>query len=460
MGTTLKYIMPVSAALAAVGVVNAENTRPNVVLIVADDMGYGGLTCYGGQGLSTPHLDDLARNGVMCTNFHTNAPVSSPTRVSFLTGRFQQRTGLDHIYSETDPSDGLPPEFKTLAWFLQQSGYRTGIFGKWHLGESQAYNPLDYGFDRFVGFMKGNIDFSSHFNTSRKLDWWHDRELSEESGYATTLLNGYAAEFIAESDERPFFLYVPHAAIHVPMQGPTDPPVRTEEKYRYRNDVTMSSQEYARRYREMVASIDEGVGMLLDELEKAGKLDNTIIIFISDNGAEQVAADKYPGANGIYRGAKGSLYEGGIRVPAIFYWKDRIRPSVNDDFMMSMDLFPTILDVCGVGYDRSATDGKTLVDAIWKGKSMPERKMFWANKGICAMKDGDFKCVWTKDRVELFDISADPEEKHDLGTEYPGKVKSMQKSIVKWWNEVTKGNRLEGYSIFDLEIPLSKQMEK
>lgn len=311
-----------------------------------------------------------------------------------------------------------------------------------------------------VGFMKGNIDFSSHFNTSRKLDWWHDRKLSEESGYATTLLNEYAAEFIAESDERPFFLYVPHAAIHVPMQGPTDPPVRTEGKYRYRNDVTMSAHEYARRYREMVASIDEGVGMLLDKLEKTGKMDNTIIIFISDNGAEQIAADKYPGANGIYRGAKGSLYEGGIRVPAIFYWKDRIRPSVNDDFMMSMDLFPTILEVCGIRYDHGATDGKTLVEAIIKGKSMPERKMFWANKGICAMKDSNFKCVWTKNQVELFDISADPEEKHDLGKEYPGKVKSMQKSIVRWWNEVTKGNRLEGYSIFDLEIPLSKQKEK
>ena len=180
MGTKLKYVMPVSAVLAAVGVVNAENIRPNVVLIVADDMGYGGLSCYGGQGLSTPHLDELARNGVRCTNFHTNAPVSSPTRVSFLTGRFQQRTGLDHIYSETDPSDGLPPEFKTLAWFLQQSGYRTGIFGKWHLGESQTYNPLNYGFDRFVGFMKGNIDFSSHFSTSRKLDWWHDRKLYQQ----------------------------------------------------------------------------------------------------------------------------------------------------------------------------------------------------------------------------------------------------------------------------------------
>ena len=128
--------------------------------------------------------------------------------------------------------------------------------------------------------------------------------------------------------------------------------------------------------------------------------------------------------------------------------------------MMSMDLFPTILEVCGIRYDHGATDGKTLVEAIIKGKSMPERKMFWANKDICAMKDSNFKCVWTKNQVELFDISADPEEKHDLGKEYPGKVKSMQKSIVRWWNEVTKGNRLEGYSIFDLEIPLSKQKEK
>lgn len=452
-----KYLLSIPAALSVAGIVSAEGQRPNIVLIVADDLGYGGLYCYGGEELETPNIDFLADNGIRCTNFHTNAPVSSPTRVSFLTGKYQQRTGLDHIYSEKDTLDGLPSQFKTIAWYLKRSGYRTGIFGKWHLGESQIYNPLNYGFDHFVGFMKGNIDFNSHINTSRKLDWWHDRNLSNEKGYATTLINKYAEKFVSDSDDRPFFLYIPHAAIHVPMQGPSDPPVRTQLKYKYRNDAQMSEKEYSRRYKEMISSIDNGVGMLLNTLRNTGKLENTIIIFISDNGAEDIATKKYPGANGIYRGAKGTLYEGGIRVPAIFYWKDKIGKSVSDEFMISMDLFPTILDICNAEYPQGETDGKSLAGNLISNKQLPERKIFWANKGICAMRDKNFKCVWTEDDFELFNLSTDPEEKLNISDQHPRKTVKMKKAITRWWNDVTDGNRLEGYKIFDLKTPLSLQ---
>jgi len=171
--------------------------RPNVILILADDMGYAGVSEFGGKGLTTPTLDELAKTGIECTNFHTNAPVSSPTRVSIYTGMYQQRTGLDHIYSEKDPMDGLnPTKYTTFVKMLQSEGYHTGLFGKWHLGEDISFNPTNFGFDEFSGFMKGNIDFISHINTSKMVDWWHNKELKDESGYATTLINKHAVDFI------------------------------------------------------------------------------------------------------------------------------------------------------------------------------------------------------------------------------------------------------------------------
>ena len=434
--------------------------RPNVILIMADDMGYGGVNFTGGKGLQTPNLDRLAHEGVTCTNFHTNAPVSSATRCSIMTGMYQQRTGLDHIYSESHPEDGLDTCVVTLAEHLQRSGYRTGMFGKWHLGESQKFNPTHQGFDEFIGFMKGNIDFESHYSTSQKLDWWHGTELSSEKGYVTDLINSHAVDFIRESGQQPFFLYVPHAAIHVPMQAPGDPAIRDSHKYAYRNDIKMSSEEYMRRYRGMVASIDEGVGMIMDELDKTGKTDNTIIIFLSDNGGEKVSLNKYPEANGIYRGWKCTLYEGGIRVPALFYWNGHLLPSKNDEMMMSMDLFPTILNWCNVPYEKDAIDGKALNVTLEKGKAMNRRDLFWANKGISAMVSDEWKLVWSKESAELYNLEKDPSEQNDLSTRYPKKVKAMQKAILNWWKDVTKDTRLEGYSITDLEVPIMKQLHE
>lgn len=434
--------------------------RPNVVLIMADDMGYGGITPFGGKNLSTRHLDRLAEEGVLCTNFHTNAPVSSATRCSIMTGMFQQRTGLDHIYSEKHPDDGLPCEYVTLAEHLQQNGYRTGIFGKWHLGESQKFNPVHQGFDEFVGFMKGNIDFDSHYSTSRKLDWWHGTELSQEKGYATSLINRHAVEFVRKSGNQPFFLYVSHAAIHVPMQAPGDAAIRDDQKYAYRNDLNMSDEEYQRRYRGMVKSMDDGVGMIVEELKKNGKLDNTIIIFLSDNGGERVSVNKYPGANGIYRGWKCTLYEGGIRVPALFYWKDHFHVGDNDDLMMSMDLFPTILDWCGVHYDRRSIDGVSLAAALEKKGKMPERDMFWANKGIASMRTKDWKAVWSKNGFELFNLKDDAAESVNLSARYPRRVEEMKAKILDWWRQVTLGTRLEGHTIFDLEVPILAQRDR
>lgn len=446
-------LLLVSGQMAA----KTPQERPNVILILADDMGYAGVSHFGGKGISTPALDKLAKQGIACTNFHTNAPVSSPTRVSIYTGMYQQRTGLDHIYSEKDPMDGLNPKYTTFVKMLQQQGYHTGIFGKWHLGEDVSFNPTNFGFDQFTGFVKGNIDFISHINTTRMVDWWQNKELKDEPGYATTLINNHAVDFIKNSKDKPFFMMVAHAAIHVPMQGPNDAALRTPDFYTYRHDLKMDTADYRRRYREMVHSIDEGLQRILDELDRQGKRENTMIIFLSDNGAEEVATKKFPLPNGNLRGWKGLVYEGGIRVPAIIsYPKIVNQPKVSDQLMMSMDLMPTILNACGVKNITTKMDGTDLSPALFSDSKLKPRKVFWANKGLCAMTDGNFKLVWTEKSTELFDIKNDPFEKVDLSTLPANKkrIGNMKKDINCWWKNITKGTKLESKTIFSLSSPL------
>ncbi|MDD2798019.1 MAG: sulfatase-like hydrolase/transferase [Bacteroidales bacterium] len=446
-------LLLVSGQMAA----KTTHERPNVILILADDMGYAGVNCFGGKGVKTPAIDNLAKEGVVCTNFHTNAPVSSPTRVSILTGMYQQRTGLDHIYSEKDRMDGLDPiKYTTFVKMLQQSGYHTGIFGKWHLGQDIKFNPTNYGFDEFRGYMKGNIDFISHINTSKEVDWWHNKELKDESGYASTLINKHAVDFIKESTDKPFFMYISHAAIHVPMQGPNDAPLRTSNFYAYRHDIQMDTADYRRRYREMVYSIDEGLQAIIKELNRQGKRENTLIIFLSDNGAEQNATEKYPSPNGDFRGWKGVLYEGGTRVPAIFSYPKRIKQhKTTNQLLMSMDLMPTILEFCGVKNKTTKVDGESLTPLLLSGKKLQPRKSFWANRGLCAMTDGNWKLVWSKNRVEFFNITTDPYEKNDLHeqAQYKQQIETMKSEINQWWKGITKGTKLESKTIFSLAVP-------
>ncbi len=430
--------------------------KPNVILIMADDMGYAGIASFGGIGLKTQNLDRLATEGVVCKNFHTNAPVCSPTRVSIMLGSYQQRAGLNSIYSGTDPMHGLDPQvYPAFVKELKNAGYRTGIFGKWHLGLDDKYNPLNQGFDEFVGFRIGNIDMVSHRNRLNEIDWWHNTEIVEEEGYATHLYNQYAVDFIRESKDQPFFLYVPHGAIHTPIQAPGDAPVRDGVNPPiYDNARDMAEAEYQRRYRAMVKSIDDGLKMIFDELEKQGILDNTLIIFTSDNGAEATAAQKYFGANGFFNGYKNTLYEGGIRVPAIFYYPKQMKHYNNNEMMLTMDLMPTILEFCGIENNRDV-DGVSLLPSLIEREPMPKRDVFWANMGSIAMQRGDWKLIWQtvrgrehdgEEKVELFNMMIDPKEQHDLKDSYPEKTEEMKEAVMDWWNEVTRGTGLEGTS--------------
>lgn len=434
------------------GITNAEaqtkrgkGKKPNVILILADDMGYAGVTCFGGQNLSTKTLDNLAAHGAVCTSFYANGAVSSPTRVSLMTGLYQQRTGLNHIYSEKDINDGLDlVSYELLPRTMKEAGYRTGIFGKWHLGMHPRFNPIHAGFDEYRGFLKGNIDMISHYNTSGEIDWWHNTELKDEPGYATTLINDYAVDFIRSSAGEPFFMFVSHGAIHVPLQGPNDKAIRWEGHMVYSDDGQMSPEEYGRRYQEMVYSIDEGVQKILDELDRQGIRDNTLIIFTSDNGAEKEKM-KYPAPNGGFRGFKGDVYEGGIRVPAIFYYPREIKGGqVNNQTMLSMDIVPTIYDFAGIK-NHTRLDGVSLKNSLLKGRKLPSRKVYWANLNDSAIREGDWKLVRDQDKIELFNIAADKFETTDLANDplYRERAQKMNADLEMWWDKTTKGTRLE-----------------
>ena len=439
--------------LALGGLAMAQNDpqHPNVVFILADDMGFSGINCYGGDGIPSPNINYLAENGIVATNFRATA-LSSPTRVCLMTGNYHQRAGLNHIYSEVDPMDGLDPaKYPSFAKQLQAAGYRTGIMGKWHLGQDIMYNPLNHGWDVWHGYTMGNIDFHTHYNTQHKIDWWDGKKEADEPGYVTYLINKYSVEFIKESVEKkqPFFLFVSENAVHVPMQGPSDPPLRTAEVCPYRNDQDMTDAEYRRVYQDMVKAVDDGVGQIYQTLKELGVLDNTLIIYTSDNGGEAIAAEKYPGNNGYFRGAKGGPYEGGCRVPAIFYYPKEWGHRMTMEPMSVIDYMPTFLDFCGVMNTRKI-DGVSLLSTLRTGAPLPKRQLFAAQTGFQTVVDGDWKLVWTRDdKIELFNLFTDRNEEHDLSAMYPEKVAKLKADIQNWWNDCTKGTRLEGKTTFN-----------
>lgn len=448
-----KKLLMLPALAMGTCMVQAQNdpAHPNIVFVLTDDMGFSGIHAYGGNQIPSPNIDYLADNGIVCDNFRAT-PISSATRVCLMTGQYQQRTGLNHIYSEIDPMDGLDPvKHPSFAKVLQANGYRTGLIGKWHMGQNIKFNPLNHGWDVWHGYTMGNIDFQSHYNTLHLIDWWDGKKQKDEPGYVTTLINKYSVEFIKESVARkqPFFLMMSENAVHVPMQGPNDPPLRTDSTCPYRNDQDMTDTEYRRVYQDMVREVDNGVGQVLQTLREQGILDNTIIIFTSDNGGEAIAAQKYPGNNGFFRGAKGSPYEGGCRVPLIFYYPKEWGHRHTAEPMDIVDIMPTFLDMAGVLNPRKV-DGVSLLPTLRTSRPMPRRKIFGALTGWMKVVDGNnWKTVWTRDKAtgadifELFNLNIDRNEEHNLAAMYPKKVAEAKKDMLAWWADCTKGTRLE-----------------
>ncbi len=436
---TIKAIFSIIIFLFIISCNHKEFERPNIILIMADDLGYGDLGCYGNENIKTPFIDKLATEGLKFTDFHSNGAVCTPTRAALLTGRYQQRSGLEGvIYAKGETrKTGLDIKELTIADYLKGEGYATGIVGKWHLGYQIDFNPIYQGFDFFRGYVSGNIDYHSHIDGAGIPDWWHDLEKVEEQGYVTDLITKYALEFIDTNKDKPFFLYVAHEAPHFPFQG------RNDKADRYsggKSNGSGSRKDKAGAYKEMIEVMDEGVGQIIDQLKKLDLSDNTLVIFCSDNGGL-----KDIGNNGKLRGNKGSLWEGGHRVPAIAYWPKTIEPATTTaEPVLSMDFFPTFVNLSKSKEKHdNQFDGTDITRLLIEGNPIPERKLFWKYRDQKVVRLGKWKLLVEEDSIHLYNLHDDISEQNDLINSEYILASELKIEIDNWEQEVTKGNKLK-----------------
>ena len=417
---------------------NSKGTdRPNIILIMADDLGYGDISCYGSKTISTPNIDTLAKGGMKFTDYHSNCPVCSPTRAALLTGRYQQRAGIEGVIYAKGPTrqTGLALEETTFAEVLKTRGYATGIFGKWHLGYNVQFNPARQGFDEFRGYVSGNVDYHSHIDGAGFDDWWKNLEKVPEEGYCTDLITKHGIDFIERHKDEPFCLYLPHESVHSPYQGRKDPPERLPDGKKGRR---AKGDEIARAYKEMVEVMDEGVGRIVETVRRLGLERKTFIFFCSDNGATK------SGSNGALAGYKGSLWEGGHRVPAVACWPGRIQPgTVTSQTVLGMDMFLTMVSIAGAKLPAGLKlDGVDLLGMLTEDGKLPERTLFWRYIKERAVRKGPWKLLVQGDNVKLYNLDEDLGEKKNLAGAKPETVKMLQDELSAWEQEVSAGVEL------------------
>jgi arylsulfatase A-like enzyme len=430
--------------------------KPNIVFLYADDMGFGDLACFGDPEVKTPHLDRLASEGMRLTDFHVAAPVCGPSRSGFLTGRYPQRNGLftnirndmvnyGYRYSmleyaaSPEMTQGLDLREVTVAQPLKQAGYATGIVGKWDSGRDFPFLPLQRGFDFFYGFANTGIDYWTHERYGVP-SMFRGNQLIKEEGYATDLFRREALRFIDENKHRPFFLYVPFNAPHGPSNLEQTGPQAPEEYVRLYGKPPGTGRM---RYLANISCMDAAVGAILDRLRQHGLDDNTLVLFSSDNGATQV------GRNKPYRGWKGEMYEGGIRVPGIARWTGRIPKGVTcPHFCGTLDLFPTFLRAAGAALPTNVKlDGRDILPLLTAGARPARTEQFWELRGSRAARIGRWKWVAESRRGEvppdtapgeLYDLEADPGESRNLAGEQPEALRMARERWAAWMNEMAR----------------------
>jgi len=410
----------------------AQNARPNIVLILSDDMGYADIGCFGAKDIRTPHIDRLAREGVRLTHCYSNGPVCTPTRAALMTGRYQQRFGLEWALMPAHRECGLDPEHITIATRLKKTGYKTGMFGKWHLGWKPEFGPNAHGFDEFFGILGGNVDMYSHRRIEDTKDLWEGTTPVEKTGYLTEMIAARAEQFVDQhaAGKDPFFLYVPFNAVHWPFQVPGRPDtVRNRETW---FDGTRAE------YGKMLESMDSAIGRVLAALDRHNLTRNTLVIFTNDNGGERLSD------NSPFFHHKGTLWEGGIRSPGIVRWPARLKAGqTNEQACMSMDFAATILAAANVALPQDpALDGMNLLP-ILEGRQRPvERTLFWRinreDRKQKAVRQGYWKYVRDGSIDLLFNLAEDPGERRDLGYRHPGLVKKLQAAIEAWEADLAK----------------------
>jgi arylsulfatase A-like enzyme len=406
-------------------------TRPNVLFIMADDLGYADLSCYGRRDFRTPNLDRLAAQGMRFTSAYANSAVCSATRTALITGRYQYRlpAGLEEPISDRDV--GIPRGHPTLPSLLRDAGYETALIGKWHLGALPKFGPLQSGYQHFWGYRGGAVDYFTH-RLPAGADLWDGDTPVEQAGYLTDLLGDRAATTLDDFSRlgKPFLISLHFSAPHWPWEGPGDAAesdrLKSATRIQQMKDFDGGSQA---TYAAMVTRMDEQVGRVLETLERLNLAHDTIVVFTSDNGGERFA-DTWP-----FTGHKTELLEGGIRVPAIVRWPGRVATGATSDAqLMSMDWLPTLLAAAGTRPDpRYPPDGIDISAAL-SGGTLPERALYWRYKHLAqrACRRGDWKYLKIGDEEFLFDVAADPLERANLKAREPQRFASLEQAWQEW----------------------------
>jgi arylsulfatase A-like enzyme len=434
---------PAYAADTSAGL--GSSKKPNIIVILADDLGNADLG-YRGSDIKTPNIDKLANEGVRLENFH-GMPVCTPARAALMTGRYPMRYGLQTLVIFPNHRYGLPTDERTLPQALKEAGYSTYMVGKWHLGHAERkYWPQNRGFDHFYGNLVGEVDYFTKMRGGI-VDWQRDGKFFQEKRYYLDLIGDEAVRLIEKQDKnKPFFLYFASLAPHAPYQA------KKSDEDRYASTIKDSTR---RTYAAMITSVDEQVGRIVAALEKRGMRENTLIIFSSDNGgprsavvasgahsreeraASGVKQESLPASNGELRGGKGSLYEGGVRVPAIFNWPGKLKPRVVNEPLHMVDVMPTVLKLADAGASpEMPLDGMDIWATVAGGQPSPHEDILVnieAFRG--AVIKGNWKLVkiaLLPGKTELFDLSADPGEKNNVAEQNPEIARDLESRLIAY----------------------------
>ena len=446
MNTLVLLLLLIAFPLAGRAALTQE--QPNIVFILADDMGYGDLGCYGHPVAKTPNIDRLAREGVRFTQHYSNGPECTPTRTALLTGRYQQRTrGLecaigtgnvgrydDAIERAENRDLGLTPELTILPSAMQQAGYVCAIYGKWHLGYEPKFNPIEYGWDEFFGYLGGNVHYFNHRETSDLHVLFRGRLPVYRDGYMTHLITDDSIDFLQRNakTKRPFFLYIAHECPHFPFQGPGDgEKLVTAENWMERDAET---------YVAMLEDLDNEVGRIISAIDDAGITKDTIVVFASDNGGFAGAAHMGP-----LKGAKGSTLEGGIRVPLIIRCPGRIPAGVeSDQVCVTFDLTRSFLNLAHAKVDTSRLDGLDIISHVADRQPDLPRTLYWrgrrGDRTWRAVRDGSMKLVSKSEGGKLeewmYDLSSDVGEKRNIMATELQTARRLKRLLANWEYEM------------------------
>jgi len=436
---------------------NNNSERPNIVLIVSDDQGYHDLGCYGARDVKTPTLDKIASEGTRLTNFYVTCSFCTPSRASLLTGRYPQRNGTydlfrndrindGHLYTDYEysisPERVLGTDLREvlISEILKEAGYINGCFGKWDMGQLRRYLPLQQGFDRYYGFVNTGIDYFTHERYGVP-SMYDDNEptIKDKGTYCTDLLEREAINFLNVNIDKPFFLYLPFNAPHYGSnQHKEDPryPVQATQEYLDMYPEEFEEGNYKRQGNmASITDMDNAIGNILQVIADAGKEENTLIIFFSDNGGSG-SSDNYP-----LRGGKSNFFEGGIRVPCIIKWPARISgDQVIDNFLSSMEIFPTILSVTGINKpEHIILDGFDIMPLLTgEDKNLERQEMYWEARDKFAARVGNWKLVDNINERGFYDLSKDVSEETDLTDIMPDKFVEVSNKFHKWQADMEK----------------------